>query len=338
MYKCAKTLMYLAFVIVIPALLSACGGEPTEDTPSQPSGIANSLEASSNSTPSSARSSSVSQDAQLQSSAGIESADIEKAPATVQLQLYRLSESSITLVWDEAAGIGYYEISRDGEFIARVDSPSYSLVDEGLTPNTNYNYAIIAFDLTGKESGSSQTFSMRTLAANSDASPKSSISAQANSSVAYIGASPSLTPKSSSDAESSISSKSVSSTKSSTSSKSSISSKPSSSKSSSSSKSTSSRLSSASSKSSASSVGQQPVTISWNHPSQRENGVFLELDEIGGYQIRYRKPTDTSYTYVTVNGNTTTAYTSVEQAQELEFEIAVFDTNGLYSQFVKVSR
>lgn len=89
-------------------------------------------------------------------------------------------------------------------------------------------------------------------------------------------------------------------------------------------------------------MAEQPVTITWSHPNQRENGVFLELDEIGGYEIRYRKPTSIRYTYIIFNGNHTTEYTFPEemqvQIQEMEFEIAVFDTAGLYSQFVKVTR
>jgi len=328
MYKCAKTLMYLTFVIVIPTLLSACGGAPTEDASSQPSGTANSLTATNNSTsaeaPSSQPASTASQSAQPQSSSSI-----EKSPATIQLQLYRLSESSITLIWDEATGIGYYEISRNGEFIARVDSPSYSLVDQGLTPNTNYNYTITAFDLTGKESGSSQKFTMRTLAASGGISSKSSLSVQPDSSIPSIGtttsADPKLTSSLSSGNSKSSSSRSLSSSSLNLSSSSlNLSS-------------ISSKSSSSYSGSSVSSVGQKAVTISWNHPNQRENGTFLQLDEIGGYQIRYRKPTDTSYTYMTLNGNRTTEYIFSDATQDLEFEIAVFDTTGLYSQFVKVN-
>lgn len=75
--------------------------------------------------------------------------------------------------------------------------------------------------------------------------------------------------------------------------------------------------------------------ITWSHPTARENGVYLELDEIGGYEIRYRNTADGDYTYVTLTGNETTEYIPpiIEGA---EFEIAVFDTQGIYSQFVKV--
>lgn len=79
------------------------------------------------------------------------------------------------------------------------------------------------------------------------------------------------------------------------------------------------------------------MKITWNHPSQRENGQFLELDEIRGYEIRYRKATDTRYTYIVINSNRVTEYTHAN-ASNTEFEIAVFDTNGIYSRFVKVGQ
>jgi hypothetical protein len=62
------------------------------------------------------------------------------------------------------------------------------------------------------------------------------------------------------------------------------------------------------------------------------------LNEIGGYEIRYRKPTDTSFTYITLNGNLTTEYTFVGETKDLEFEIAVFDNRGVHSRFAKISR
>lgn len=75
--------------------------------------------------------------------------------------------------------------------------------------------------------------------------------------------------------------------------------------------------------------------ITWSHPIERENGQYLELDEIGGYEIRYRTTASSNYTYVTLSGNKTTEYVP-SKFEGLEFEIAVFDTQGIYSQFVKV--
>jgi hypothetical protein len=100
----------------------------------------------------------------------------------------------------------------------------------------------------------------------------------------------------------------------------------------------SSSASSGSSKSATSSTAssQKSVKITWTHPNQRENGQFLELDEIRGYEIRYRKITDNRYTYIVINNNKVNEYTH-NDAVNTEFEIAVFDTNGVYSRFVKVT-
>jgi hypothetical protein len=359
MYKCAKTLMYLTFFVVIPTLLSACGGTPTGDTSNQQSSSIDKLEASGTPTNSSTNVESSSselsklssQDSQSHSSIGLTAPQT----TTIQLQLYQLTENSITLIWDNTVGISHYEISRNGEFIARVDYPSYKLVDQRLTPYTDYNYTITAFDLTGKESARSQAFTLRTLPSNGTQSSQPNVSTRPNSNMSSIGAAASVSPKFSSSLSSTttksnssrslatVSSKSssgrnlssVSSKSDSSLSLSSVSSKSNSSRNLSS---ISSKTSSTSSNSSSSSVGQQTVTINWNHPNQRENGDFLELNEIGGYEIRYRKPTDTHYTYITVDGNHTTEYTFYGEAQDLEFEIAVFDNRGTYSRFAKITR
>ncbi len=109
-----------------------------------------------------------------------------------------------------------------------------------------------------------------------------------------------------------------------------------------SSKSSSSKSTSTSSAKSTSSISssvssQKSAKLTWTHPNQRENGQYLELDEIGGYEIRYRKSTDNRYTYILINSNKVTEYTHAD-ANDTEFEIAVFDNNGVYSRFVKVTR
>ncbi|HEY0892916.1 MAG TPA: hypothetical protein VGE32_07640 [Cellvibrio sp.] len=343
MYKCAKKLMYLTFLVIAPALLSACGGAPADTTtPTQPSSTANkpdasssssSLEASSSlaasstlSTPpkpsSSSKATSSAQSYSRISRASNSSSSQDTStkldtipPEATRLELYRLSESSITLIWDDAfdnVAISYYKLERNGEYIATVEYPSHILSDQNLAAYTEYSYTITAFDLDGNNSEVSPVFTVRTLASPGGVSSMSSASSK-----------------------SSNSSQSKSSSSSSTSSKSSISS---SSKSSSNSSSKSSLSSSAKSSSSASSVALQTITITWSHPNQRENGTFLELEEIGGYEIRYRKPTDSRYTYITLNGNRTNEYAFTGNTLGLEFEIAVFDNRGLYSRFVKVGQ
>lgn len=90
------------------------------------------------------------------------------------------------------------------------------------------------------------------------------------------------------------------------------------------------------SSSSSSAVGRQ-VTIQWSHPNQRENGDFLELNEIGGYEIRTRPLNSAVYSYFTIQGNQTTSYVLNNYVSTTTVEIAVFDNKGLYSQFVTVS-
>lgn len=103
----------------------------------------------------------------------------------------------------------------------------------------------------------------------------------------------------------------------------------------SSSRSSSSR--SSSSRSSSSSTATQQVTIQWSHPTQRENGAFLELSEIGGYDIRVRPANSTSFSSYPIPGNQTTSYVLNNYSNTMIVEIAVYDTDGIYSQFVTVS-
>jgi hypothetical protein len=123
------------------------------------------------------------------------------------------------------------------------------------------------------------------------------------------------------------------------SSRSSVSSSRSSSSRSSSSRSSSLAVSSSSSSSSVASSSIQPrqATIRWSHPTQRENGDYLELDEIGGYEIRVRPSGTAVYTYYPIVGNQTTSYPLNNYLSTMTVEIAVYDTQGLYSQFVTVS-
>jgi hypothetical protein len=338
MCKCANKLLHLAFFIALPVLLSACGGAPAGDNSSQPSSAvankpevssaASSVDASGSSITASVSSAATTSLASSQSvssgqsysriSRASNSASSQKAPSgfdliapeVTKLQLYRLSENSITLIWNEAfdnVGISHYSIERNGETIASVEAPTSILYDQNLIAHTDYSYTITAVDFAGNDSGASPAFTVRTLAA-----PNSS---QASSA---------LNSSRSSNNNSSLSS--------------SRSSALSSSRSSSNSSSLSSRSSSKSASSISSNTGsQKSVKITWTHPNQRENGKFLELDEIRGYEIRYRKITDSRYTYIVINSNKVNEYTH-NDALDTEFEIAVFDTNGVYSRFEKVTQ
>ncbi len=102
-------------------------------------------------------------------------------------------------------------------------------------------------------------------------------------------------------------------------------------------------ITSSSSSSAASSLGSEgsavagPVYLRWNIPRLREDGTTLDISELGGYEVRYRRLSDTEYTYVSVEN----AYTNELNLAWLEgtyvFEVAAFDKNGLYSRFIKIA-
>jgi len=78
------------------------------------------------------------------------------------------------------------------------------------------------------------------------------------------------------------------------------------------------------------------VNLKWLPPSQRENGAALTFTEIGGYEIRYRAITENTYKYTSI-ANTQTQTSLSNLVGDYVFEIAVFDTNGLYSNFVAIN-
>lgn len=75
----------------------------------------------------------------------------------------------------------------------------------------------------------------------------------------------------------------------------------------------------------------------WSVPNKRENGDYLDITDVGGYELRYRRTTQPDYTYVSINDAWTNSY-NLNLAEGLyEFQIAAFDKNGLYSQFVNLT-
>lgn len=79
------------------------------------------------------------------------------------------------------------------------------------------------------------------------------------------------------------------------------------------------------------------VNLSWNVPNQRENGTYLDVTEVGGYEIRYKKTTDKRFTYISISGysNTQHSFDWLEEGDYI-FQIAAFDKNGIYSSFVDI--
>jgi hypothetical protein len=76
------------------------------------------------------------------------------------------------------------------------------------------------------------------------------------------------------------------------------------------------------------------AALSWLIPNQRENGDFLDVTELGGYELRYRKDTDTAFTYVTINDAWKNFYNFSGISGNYIFQISAFDKNGMYSGFV----
>lgn len=68
---------------------------------------------------------------------------------------------------------------------------------------------------------------------------------------------------------------------------------------------------------------------------ERVNGNGMDFEEIGGYEIRYRKLTDDAYTSVVINDPLVEQFHFDDlENGDYQFKVAVFDTSGLYSDFV----
>lgn len=81
-----------------------------------------------------------------------------------------------------------------------------------------------------------------------------------------------------------------------------------------------------------------PVGISWTAPNKRENGDYLDITDVGGYEIRYKKVADAKYTYITINDAFQNRYDFNYLDGDYVFQIAAFDKNGVYSPFVNIKR
>ncbi|MDR7089374.1 fibronectin type III domain-containing protein [Cellvibrio fibrivorans] len=90
--------------------------------------------------------------------------------------------------------------------------------------------------------------------------------------------------------------------------------------------------------SSAASSEKNVVEIHWVTPNQRVNGDYMDIGEIGGYELRYKREIDNYFTSVIINDKDAATYYLDDLRGEYEFKIAVFDVDGLYSEFVEVER
>jgi hypothetical protein len=80
-----------------------------------------------------------------------------------------------------------------------------------------------------------------------------------------------------------------------------------------------------------------PVQLYWAIPTQRENGEILDVTEIAGYELRYKLKSATDYTSILLEDGFLDAYYFDHLQGDYEFEIATYDTHGLYSNFVAIN-
>lgn len=81
-----------------------------------------------------------------------------------------------------------------------------------------------------------------------------------------------------------------------------------------------------------------PVEVYWSPPNQRENGEFLDITELAGYELRYKRKSDSHYTSIVIDDPYADAYYFDNLHGEYEFQIAAFDLNGVYSEFVQFKK
>lgn len=81
-----------------------------------------------------------------------------------------------------------------------------------------------------------------------------------------------------------------------------------------------------------------PVAVYWCVPALRENGEQLSLNDIAGYELRYKSCDETEFKIIRIENAFTDAYYFDYLRGEFEFHIATFDINGLYSKFVPINQ
>ena len=78
------------------------------------------------------------------------------------------------------------------------------------------------------------------------------------------------------------------------------------------------------------------VQLIWSVPTARENGEYLDISEIGGYEIRYKSKDNTDFLSVVIKDAYVDSYYFDYLKGDYQFEIATFDNTGLYSKFIPV--
>lgn len=79
------------------------------------------------------------------------------------------------------------------------------------------------------------------------------------------------------------------------------------------------------------------VALNWLVPNQRENNDVMDITELGGYELRYKQADQTDFSYITINDPWLTFYHFAWLEGTYVFQIAAFDKNGLYSNFISLT-
>lgn len=84
---------------------------------------------------------------------------------------------------------------------------------------------------------------------------------------------------------------------------------------------------------STSSTVTKSLKLTWQPPTSRQNGSHMEIDEIGGYEILYRKKGETLFSSVIVNDPYQTEYTLTDlTSNDYEIKISSFDIYDNYGE------
>lgn len=75
----------------------------------------------------------------------------------------------------------------------------------------------------------------------------------------------------------------------------------------------------------------------WTVPTRRENGAVLDINEISGYEVRYKLRNKADFTYIKIPGGYTDTYYFDYLSGDYEFQIAAIDADGIYSHFVPIN-
>lgn len=93
----------------------------------------------------------------------------------------------------------------------------------------------------------------------------------------------------------------------------------------------------ASSNSSSSSSPLTSIALKWLQPTHRENGELMATTDIGGYEIRYYSAKKQTWTIETIANPNTNMIILTGATVGDTYEIATFDTEGLYSRFISLN-